>query len=203
MPATPARPPTRQRRQSRPRRRPDLSAHGASTPGAARQPPTNPATATPARSRVPPGRRPASTANALSFNGTNASVSVPDSNSLDLTTGMTLEGWVRPAAGGGLADADRQGTARRPRLRALRQHRPEQAAVPGHGRGHRAPARRDGRRPGRVVDASGRHVRRHHPAPLRQRRPGRRRSPSRARSRPRPRRSRSAATRSGASGSTA
>jgi len=34
--------------------------------------------------------------NALSFNGTNASVTVPDSNSLDLTTGMTLEGWVRP-----------------------------------------------------------------------------------------------------------
>ena len=33
---------------------------------------------------------------ALSFNGTNASVTVPDSNSLDLTTGMTLEGWVRP-----------------------------------------------------------------------------------------------------------
>ena len=29
--------------------------------------------------------------NALSFNGTNAYVTVPDSNSLDLTTGMTLE----------------------------------------------------------------------------------------------------------------
>ncbi len=34
----------------------------------------------------------------LSFNGTNNSVSVPDSNSLDLTTGMTLEAWVNPAA---------------------------------------------------------------------------------------------------------
>ena len=34
--------------------------------------------------------------NALSFNGTNAWVTVPDSNSLDLTTGMTLEAWVRP-----------------------------------------------------------------------------------------------------------
>jgi len=34
--------------------------------------------------------------NALSFNGTNASVSIPDSNSLDLTSGMTIEGWVKP-----------------------------------------------------------------------------------------------------------
>ena len=37
---------------------------------------------------------------ALSFNGGNAYVSVPDSNSLDLTTGMTLEGWVKPTSGG-------------------------------------------------------------------------------------------------------
>ena len=36
--------------------------------------------------------------NALSFNGTNAFVSVPDSSSLDLTSGMTLEAWVRPTA---------------------------------------------------------------------------------------------------------
>jgi fibronectin type 3 domain-containing protein len=35
---------------------------------------------------------------ALSFNGTNNLVSIADSNSLDLTTGMTLEAWVRPAA---------------------------------------------------------------------------------------------------------
>ncbi len=38
---------------------------------------------------------------ALSFNGTNASVTVPDSATLDLTTGMTLEAWVRPAVAGG------------------------------------------------------------------------------------------------------
>ncbi len=36
--------------------------------------------------------------NALSFNGTNALVTVPDANSLDLTTGMTLEAWVNPTA---------------------------------------------------------------------------------------------------------
>ena len=34
--------------------------------------------------------------NALSFNGTSAYVSVPDSASLDLTTGMTVEAWVNP-----------------------------------------------------------------------------------------------------------
>ena len=34
--------------------------------------------------------------NALLFNGTNARVNVPDSASLDLTTGMTVEAWVKP-----------------------------------------------------------------------------------------------------------
>src|SRR5262249_17783943 len=33
---------------------------------------------------------------ALSFNGTNSFVSVPDANSLDLTSGLTVEGWVKP-----------------------------------------------------------------------------------------------------------
>jgi hypothetical protein len=37
----------------------------------------------------------------LSFNGSNASVTVPDSSSLDLSTGMTLEAWVNPSAAGG------------------------------------------------------------------------------------------------------
>jgi hypothetical protein len=38
---------------------------------------------------------------ALSFNGTTASVTVPDSTSLDLSTGMTLEAWVNPSSAGG------------------------------------------------------------------------------------------------------
>ena len=38
---------------------------------------------------------------ALSFNGVNALVTVPDANALDLTTGMTLEAWVNPTASGG------------------------------------------------------------------------------------------------------
>ena len=38
---------------------------------------------------------------ALSFDGVNDWVTVADSNSLDLTTGMTLEAWVRPSTLGG------------------------------------------------------------------------------------------------------
>ena len=34
---------------------------------------------------------------ALSFNGSNAWVTVPDSATLDLTTGMTIEAWLKPA----------------------------------------------------------------------------------------------------------
>jgi hypothetical protein len=37
---------------------------------------------------------------ALSFNGTSSSVTVPDNATLDLTTGMTLEGWVNPTTTG-------------------------------------------------------------------------------------------------------
>ncbi|MGI8685665.1 MAG: LamG-like jellyroll fold domain-containing protein [Acidimicrobiales bacterium] len=40
---------------------------------------------------------------AVRFNGTNASVVVPDSPSLDLTEGMTLEAWVKPSAAMGTA----------------------------------------------------------------------------------------------------
>src|SRR5262249_3602815 len=38
------------------------------------------------------------TLGALSFNGSTSMVTVNDSNSLDLTTGMTLEAWVNPSA---------------------------------------------------------------------------------------------------------
>lgn len=37
---------------------------------------------------------------ALSFDGVNDWVTVPDSNALDVTTGMTIEAWVRPTAVG-------------------------------------------------------------------------------------------------------
>jgi hypothetical protein len=38
---------------------------------------------------------------ALSFNGTSSLVTVPDSASLDLTNGMTVEAWVRPTSSSG------------------------------------------------------------------------------------------------------
>lgn len=38
---------------------------------------------------------------ALAFDGSNDYVSVPDSNSLDLSTGLTLEAWVRPTSSSG------------------------------------------------------------------------------------------------------
>ncbi|TMA28129.1 MAG: LamG domain-containing protein, partial [Deltaproteobacteria bacterium] len=40
----------------------------------------------------------------LVFNGTDALVTIPDANSLDLTTGMTLEAWVFPTSLGGWRD---------------------------------------------------------------------------------------------------
>ena len=36
---------------------------------------------------------------ALSFDGVNDMVTIPDANSLDLTTGMTLSAWVNPTVG--------------------------------------------------------------------------------------------------------
>jgi len=36
--------------------------------------------------------------NALSFNGTNALVSIPSSASLNVTTGLTIEAWVNPSS---------------------------------------------------------------------------------------------------------
>ena len=37
---------------------------------------------------------------ALSFDGVNDQVNIPDAGSLDLTTGMTLEAWINPSASG-------------------------------------------------------------------------------------------------------
>ena len=42
---------------------------------------------------------------ALTFDGVNDLVTVPDSNTLDLTNGMTLEAWVRPSQNGNFRTA--------------------------------------------------------------------------------------------------
>ena len=56
---------------------------------------------------------------ALDFDGVNDWVTVNDSASLRLTTGMTLEGWAYPTGGRQLADAGAQGDGRRPRVGAV------------------------------------------------------------------------------------
>ncbi|WP_028065248.1 N,N-dimethylformamidase beta subunit family domain-containing protein [Solirubrobacter soli] len=40
---------------------------------------------------------------ALTFNGTSGMISIPDANSLDFTTAMTIEAWVNPTTAGGSA----------------------------------------------------------------------------------------------------
>ena len=58
-------------------------------------------------------RRPASSAARSASTARTTCVTVPDSASLDLTTGMTLEAWVRPdARSDGVANRDPQGAAR-------------------------------------------------------------------------------------------
>ena len=60
-----------------------------------------PATAITALSTAPPGARAGKFGKALSFNGTTSWVTVNDSPSLHLSTGMTIEAWVNPATTGG------------------------------------------------------------------------------------------------------
>ena len=59
---------------------------------------------------------------ALTFDGVNDWVTVPDSASLDLSTRATLEAWVFPTAlGERVADGCVEGAARPARLRAVRE----------------------------------------------------------------------------------
>ena len=90
------------RRRPSPARRPRRAAsspHTPSTPAPARSSPTTPARGTTARSQARRGRRAGKYGGALTFDGVNDLVTVADAASLDLTTGMTLEAWVRPTAG--------------------------------------------------------------------------------------------------------
>ncbi len=108
---------------------------------------------------------------ALSFNGTTARVTVPDAPSLDLTDALTLEAWVLPD--------------RRP-VELARHHRQRRRPLLPDGRlqyrtGRRLAARSAqsirtypcaDRPPGEYLDASGRHLRPHDGAALRQWGPG-------------------------------
>ena len=90
--------------------------------------------------------------NALFFNGTNARVNVPDSNSLDLTSAMTLEAWVRPSiTNASYRTVVMKEQSRQPRVRALLDDRHEPARHRGRHRRRRSRSspRRARSRPGR------------------------------------------------------
>ena len=74
---------------------------------------TRPGAATPAPSPAPTRTTAGRFGGALSFDGVNDWVTVADANSLDLTTGMTLEAWVSPTAigGAGARSCSRSGPA--------------------------------------------------------------------------------------------
>ena len=111
---------------------------------------------------------------ALSFDGANDWVTIPDASALDLTTAMTLEAWVRPSAlGSRLALSRLQGAGKQLRLRALREHRNEPAE---RQRGHRWHRPRHPRRElagTEHVDSPCGNLRRRQLAPLRRRCPRR------------------------------
>ena len=113
-------------------------------------------TATTGRSRTRAGRARARAGSATRSRSTARTpfVTVPDSNSLDLTTGMTLEAWVRPNAGGATSGRSWSRSARatsstactRARTRTGRSRRSRSAAR----RGSWTAARRSRRRRGPI-----------------------------------------------------
>ena len=139
---------------------------------------------------------------ALSFNGTNAMVTVPDSNALDLTSGMTIEGWVRPTVSNDwqtLIVKERPGDLVYGLYSSTDANRPQSQVTINGSRATCSTARRRSRpargptsRPPSTAPPSG------STSTARKCR----RSPPQERSRPRPRQCGSAATRSGRSGST-
>ena len=110
--------------------------------------------------------------NALSFNGSTSVVSVADSNTLDLTNGMTLEAWVQPTTlnnwhtvifkerPGYYSYALYANTGTKPPIRKHLQHRRPRPS-------RYDPARRQ------HLDTPRRHLRRLRARPLRERRPER------------------------------
>ena len=107
----------------------------------------------------------------LTFDGTNDSVRINDHAELDLTTGMTLEAWVRPSFRRRLAHRRLQGAGGAHDVRPLCEH--EHGAADGSGlRGRPARRARSVGDRQRDLDAPGDDLRRQHPAAVRQRRRG-------------------------------
>ena len=110
---------------------------------------------------------------ALAFTGTGKWVTVPDSTSLHLTTGLTIEGWVNPTANGNgrwRAMAVKE-TATGLSWAFTRSVTPTSRARTPSQRANSGPGHDESR--AEHVDARGRDVRRHDDPPLYQRRAGR------------------------------
>ena len=123
-PATKAPPQTKPPPPSPPHPSPASSPPTASTPAPAPPSPTNPAPATTAPPPTPPGPAPPQAATATPSPSTAPTPPPPSPTpaSLDLTTGMTLEAWVRPTnLGNSLPHGADEGAARQHGVRALRQ----------------------------------------------------------------------------------
>ena len=80
---------------------PDSSARGDSTRAAARRPPTSRGATTTGRCRTRPGRRSASSGTRSRSTARTRSCRSPTPTRSTLTTGITMEGWVRPSIGAG------------------------------------------------------------------------------------------------------
>ncbi len=108
--------------------------------------------------------------NALSFNGTNNQVIIPDRPSLDLTTGMTLEAWVRPSS---VVNAWRDIIYKADDIYYLEGSSFQSGGVPAMGGTftRQSPVRLDGAS-GEYLDAPGSHLRRRDDAAVCQRHPG-------------------------------
>ena len=175
LPATSVRRRTRRTPRSPARARPRASSprwgfdEGSGTTTADRSGNDNTGTlsaARPGRPRASSATHSPSTARTPSVSRRRLELARPDDRDDDRRTGSN------PTRRRRLPNADRQGASRRPRLRPLLQQRHEPATVADH---VSPPARTLGRhrhRADRALDAPRRDLRRHHPAPLRQRHSG-------------------------------
>jgi hypothetical protein len=134
----------------------------ASTKDPGRPPTIFRGTTTPARSVNATWSASGKFGSALSFNGTNSIVTIPDSSSLDLTAGMTLEAWVNPSALGSNTWRDRglQVAAEQLRLRPVREHRQRSSERERRHRRQRPRPARDECASAEHLEPSGCHLRR-------------------------------------------
>ena len=108
---------------------------------------------------------------ALSFDGVDDLVRIPDAGPLNLASELTVEAWVAPTATSGRRSVLFKGRRTDLSYALYAGPKPTGQVSTGGGAGLGEGA---GGALGRRMDAPGRHVRRHHAAAVRRRRPGRR-----------------------------